>query len=277
MKFCYRRKWLVVAAAVCLLPTATMAESQSLEQRIERLERIVQGQGLTALLSRVDQLQNEIQRLNGDNEALNHQLQQLQNSQREMYMDLEQRLEARPAVPAESESPSIAVPTIPTLSPDADSDADFLTDPPPSFEDESAESQAPVAPVSEEDGEASYQSALQTLRSGQYDEAIQILNAFPEQYPNSEYLPNVYYWRGEAYYVTRNFEQAITSFQIVIDQYSSSDKVGDALLKRGFSEYELGQIDKARTTLNQVIATYPDTSVARLARVRLDRIQQESR
>ncbi len=277
MKFCYRRKWLVVAVAVCLLPTVTMAESQSLEQRIERLERIVQGQGLTALLSRVDQLQNEIQRLNGDNEALNHQLQQLQNSQREMYMDLEQRLESRPAVPAESERPSTAVPTSPALPTDSDSDADFLMDAPPSLEDESAQSQAPLASVSGEDGETSYQQALQTLRSGEYDEAIQILNAFPEQYPGSDYLPNVYYWLGEAYYVTRNFEQAITSFQIVIEQYSASDKVGDALLKRGFSEYELGDIDKAAMTLNQVVATYPETSVARLARVRLDRIQQESR
>lgn len=277
MKFCYRRKWLVVAAAVCLLPTATMAESQSLEQRIERLERIVQGQGLTALLSRVDQLQNEIQRLNGDNEALNHQLQQLQNSQREMYMDLEQRLESRPAVPAESERPSTAVPTSPALPTDSDSDADFLMDAPSSLEGESAQSQAPLASVSGADGETSYQQALQTLRSGEYDEAIQILNAFPEHYPGSDYLPNVYYWLGEAYYVTRNFEQAITSFQIVIEQYSASDKVGDALLKRGFSEYELGDIDKAAMTLNQVVATYPETSVARLARVRLDRIQQESR
>lgn len=277
MKFCYRKKWLAVAVAVCLLPTTTMAESQSLEQRLERLERIVQGQGLTALLSRVDQLQNEIQRLNGDNEALNHQLQQLQNRQREMYMDLEQRLESAPVIPAETEQPFAPEPASPALPTDADPAADLLMEPPASHDDEIAESQATTDVISDEDGEASYQLALQTLRSGQYDEAVEILTAFPQQYPSSDYLPNVYYWLGEAYYVTRNFEQAITSFQRVIDQYSSSDKVGDALLKRGFSEYELGEIDKAAMTLNQVIATYPETSVARLARVRLDRIQQESR
>jgi TolA-binding protein len=63
----------------------------------------------------------------------------------------------------------------------------------------------------------------------------------------------------------------------VIDQYPSSTKVPDALLKRGFSEDEMGDSQRAIATLNSVIEQYPDTSAARLAKVRLDRIKQQSR
>jgi len=52
--------------------------------------------------------------------------------------------------------------------------------------------------------------------------------------------------------------------------------VADAMLKQGFSQYELGQVDVAIQNLEKVIAEYPTTSAARLAKVRLDRIQKEA-
>ncbi len=66
------------------------------------------------------------------------------------------------------------------------------------------------------------------------------------------------------------------AFNKVISIYPDSNKVSDALLKRGFSEYETGDTNKAQSTLNQVIAQYPETSASRLAKVRLDRIQQNA-
>lgn len=138
--------------------------------------------------------------------------------------------------------------------------------------------QAPdESPVAVENGEAAYQAALQTLRSGQYEQAITALAAFPEQYPNSNYLPNTYYWQGEAQYVLRNFDAAVVSFQTVLDKFPISSKVADATLKMGFSQYELGQVDVAKATLAKVIESYPNTSASRLAKVRLDKIEQETR
>jgi len=66
------------------------------------------------------------------------------------------------------------------------------------------------------------------------------------------------------------------AFDKVLSNYPDSNKVSDALLKRGFSEYETGDTGKAQETLNLVIQKYPDTSASRLARVRLDRIQQNA-
>lgn len=252
---------------LCLSPiiNTASADEAALNQRIERLERIIQGQGLVSLLSRVDQLQSEIQRLNGDNEALRHELEQMQDRQRKLYLDLDQRL---------LEQASTPVQPVQTLEPDAvmPTEPEVVTPVPVETSEQPTESIPPVAPVAVENGEAAYQAALQTLRSGQYQEAVTALSAFPQQYPQSMYLPNAYYWQGEANYVLRQFEPAISSFQKVINEFPASTKVADATLKLGFSQYELGQVDQAKSTLSSVISEYPNTSAARLAKVRLERI-----
>ncbi|MFW5450876.1 MAG: tol-pal system protein YbgF [Methylophagaceae bacterium] len=271
-----------LAFAILLSPmmaNIAWADEAALTQRIDRLERIIQGQGLVSLLGRVDQLQNEVQRLNGDNESLRHEIELMQRRQRELYLDIDQRLQAQAAAPApvvtEIEAPSVLEPEQPA----ADNQVPAIEPVPavePTAEMETETSAPETSPVAVENGEAAYQSALQILRSGQYEQAVVALSAFPEQYPHSNYLPNAYYWQGEASYVLRNFDAATVAFQTVIDQYPASSKVADATLKLGFSQYELGQSDSAKTTLMNVMEQYPNTSASRLAKVRLDRIKQET-
>jgi tol-pal system protein YbgF len=260
---------------VTALPAVSAAEDSStilLEKRVERVERIIQGQGLMNLISRVDQLQTEVQRLNGENETLRHELEQMKKRQREMYIDLDDRIQqAQVAVPA-PEAPVNAEPDVPVISDnEVQSTTPVMSDTTPTLPASSAVPSS--SPTVVETGEAAYQAALQTLRSGQYEEAITALKGFPEQYPGSPYLPNAYYWQGEAKYVLREFSDAAALFQIVLDQFPESNKVADALLKRGFSEQEMGETTKATDTLNKVISDYPDSSAAKLAKSRLARIQ----
>lgn len=248
-------------------------DAEPLQQRVERIERIIQGQGLMNLITRVDQLQNEVQRLNGDNEVLRHQLEQMQQRQREMYLDLDQRLQQAGTVPATADAARASSTDAAGGADRGDQDEQAIVDP---ASPDLVPSQA-SGPAAVENGEAAYQAALQSLRSGQYEQAAAALAAFPMEYPGSIYEPNAYYWQGEAKYVMRQFAEAAALFQIVIDQYPDSDKVADALLKRGFSEDEMGDSSRAAATLQAVVDQYPDTSAARLARVRLDRINQQTR
>jgi len=262
MQFNGKKSVISAVILAATLPGISWAEeAEPLQQRVERLERIIQGQGLMNLITRVDQLQAEVKRLNGENESLRHELEQMQKRQREMYIDLDERLQKQ----AQTTPPQPVMPV-------TDSEAPLTETP-----DETTDSEQMPAPGSTpaavESGEAAYQAALQTLRSGQYEEAIAALQAFPEQYPGSTYLPNVYYWQGEAKYVLRQFADAAALFQIVIDQYPSSSKVPDALLKRGFSEQEMGDTQRATNTMQQVIDLYPDSSAAKLAKVRLENSQ----
>lgn len=267
------KKLAVIGIISLMMPNnAVWADEAALMQRIERLERIIQGQGLVSLLGRVDQLQNEVQRLNGDNESLRHQIETMQTRQRELYIDLDGRLQKQTAAPVTPVTTDGVEPTTldnaPTTEPAIPTEAITpvvdtpTTDNTPTIE---------TAPVAVENGEAAYQAALQTLRSGQYEQAITALEKFPADYPQSSYLPNAYYWQGEANYVLRDFNKAITAFTKVVNDFPASSKVADATLKLGFSQFDI-----AKTTLTSVVQNYPNTSAARLAQVRLDRINNES-
>lgn len=270
-----------------LISNVTWADEAVLNERIARLERIVKGQGLVSLLGRVDQLQNEVQRLNGDNETLRHQLDAMKRRQREMYIDLDRRMQAPNASPAEGVGPNLSsgaktkqavtAESIDITQPEVAVVEKPIATKKVKVADNKPQVVLPASPVAIENGEAAYQAALQTLRGGQYEEAITALSAFPEQYPQSSYLPNAYYWQGEANYVLRNFDAAIKAFQTVIEQFPVSSKVADATLKQGFSQYELGQVELAKINLSRVIEQYPSTSAARLAKVRLERIGKETR
>lgn len=272
-------RWLkITLMSAALLPAVSLAEEATpLSDRVDRLERILKSQGLTAMLGRVDQLEREIQKLRGENEELNHRIEEIRESQREMYVDLDERLSKQSETLEQAQSsPQRGMPDQGAAEQavrDADAELGEVEDNQAATQSSSDDGSTPAAV---ENGEAAYQSALKTLRSGQYDQAIEELSAFPEAYPNSEYLPNAYYWRGEASYVVRDFDQAIEAFNTVLNDFPESNKVPDALLKRGFSEYEQDQIAAASATLQSVIDNYPDSSAARLAKVRLDRIAQET-
>ena len=266
------KKALVVALMLTpMISSNVWADEAVLSQRIERLERIIKGQGLMSLIGRVDQLQNEVQRLNGDNESLRHELEIMQKRQRELYLGLDQRLQAQAVVPV-----STVVPTIASKVETPQSTAENPVEPTAAVKNDEQPKLPDSAPVAVENGEAAYQDALQTLRSGQYEQAVTALTAFPDKYPQSSYLPNAYYWQGEANYVLRHFDLAIAAFQNVIDRFPASSKVADATLKQGFSQYELGKVAEAKVTLINVMEQYPNTSAARLAKVRLDRIKQDT-
>ncbi len=94
-------------------------------------------------------------------------------------------------------------------------------------------------------------------------------------FPDSELADNAQYWLAESHYVTKKFEQALGEFETVIEKYPRSRKVPDALLKMGYCNYELKQWGAARDSLKRVQAEYPETTAARLAGQRLQRMDEE--
>ncbi|HEX7770086.1 MAG TPA: tol-pal system protein YbgF, partial [Dokdonella sp.] len=110
-----------------------------------------------------------------------------------------------------------------------------------------------------------------------YAESARRFQAFIDQYPNGSLTGNAYYWLGESYYVTQNYEIAEQSFRTLLERYPDSQKAADALLKTGYAQYEMKQWDQAEATLNQVLQQYPDTTVARLAEGRLRALKLEAR
>ena len=80
------------AQAAPLAPAAAPTPQLSAEQRLARLERMLDNQGLVDLLVRLESLQAEVQRLRGEVEVQTHTIAELKKRQRELYLDIDRRL-----------------------------------------------------------------------------------------------------------------------------------------------------------------------------------------
>ncbi|MEP7247450.1 MAG: tol-pal system protein YbgF, partial [Gammaproteobacteria bacterium] len=125
--------------------------------------------------------------------------------------------------------------------------------------------------------QGAYSVAFDALKASNYPAAIGGFRSFLSMYPTSPLAENAQYWMGEAFYVTRDYEQASTAFRAVGERWPNSRKGADALVKLGFSQYELKRYAEARATLTEVTRRFPDSDAARLATERLSRIPANAR
>ncbi|MGD8999223.1 MAG: tol-pal system protein YbgF [Granulosicoccaceae bacterium] len=237
---------------------AVLLADEALEKRVQRLEQLLEGQGLVDMYMQLQNIQQETRELRGQIEQQSHAIDGLKQRQRDLYLDIDRRLRrlesgaVAPAAPASS-------PSAPAT-PDRPSPASVSKRP---------------APVDTPAADAAYRDAFNLLKEGRYDVAIKRFTAFLAKYPGSAYADNAQYWLGEANYVTRNFQQAVVEFNKVVSNYPQSQKLADALLKIGYCHYELNEMDKARIALNRVVKEHANTTAARLADNRLRRMQLE--
>lgn len=256
------QKGLVLLLGLALAGSA-MARDRELEARVERMERLLQSQTLVDMLTRLDQLQQEVQELRGELEVQTHKVEQLRQQQRKLYVDIDQRLR-RLETGGGGPDVSIAPPEAPAAVPPGAGVAAAAGRPAAS---------APSADAAAE--RAAYEKALDILRDGRYQEAAAAYQKFLQDYPGSRYAANAQYWLAETFYVTRDFDRALQEFSRVIEQYPDAAKVPDAMLKLGYIHYELGKWAEARAMLEDVVKRYPNTTAARLAGDRLERMTKE--
>ena len=210
-----------------------------------------------------------------------HNIERLQQKQRELYSDIDRRLQRLEgaaaggglnadglnAAPLEAApAPAVARPApAPAIRGETESEAP-AADPqaaPLAAAPGRAESQRPPAdPVR---AQARYQRAFQLLKETQYEQALAAFKQFLTDYPDSAYSDNAQYWLAETNYVMQDYAAAIAEYQSLLGAYPDSQKVSHALLKIGYSQAALGQGAVARQTLEKVMALYPGTTVARLA------------
>lgn len=234
------------------------------------------------LVLQVQELQDEVRMLRGRLEEASTEIENLKRRQRDQYLDLDQRISdlrgGQPALSAPPAGPGpVEAAQQPAVSPSAD-----VPEVRPPMETESAvvgigqpDVQSQAAPPSAADEKAAYDKAFQALKELRYADAAEEFRSFLAKYPNSEYAGNAQYWLGESYYVTRNFDIALTAFQDLLDHFPGSSKAPDALLKVGYTHYELEQWDSARAALTQVQERYPDSTLSRLAENRLRSMRME--
>ena len=245
---------LVLAISGCELMQPAPADDpvliklSELERRLQNIERVVQNQSLVNLTQQVSAAERRGDELQGRVEELEHRAGTTGDRQRQLYADLDTRIqELESSIQARA---SVSVMDGGTLPP----------------------GQLPVPNGSDRDN---YQAALELLKAERYEPAAMAFEQFLVAFPDSARADNAQYWLAETHYVTKEYTEALSEFQLVMSKYADSRKVPDALLKMGYCNYELKRWDDARGSLARVQTDYPETTAARLAGQRLQRMEEE--
>lgn len=222
----------------------------AMEARLARTERLLESQGLQEMYLRLESLDAENRSLRGEIEQMRYQVEQMRQRQRELYLDMDQRLQAVESRASGFGSAPVAE-EIPGIS------------------------GMEAAETARMDEQGQYRTAFELLKGGDNTGAINGFNRFLEQYPESGLASNAQYWLGEASYGARNFSQAVREFEKVRTLYPDSSKVADASLKLAYSYYELKKWNSARSVLQEIQERFSDSTAAKLAQKRLERIKRE--
>ena len=135
----------------------------------------------------------------------------------------------------------------------------------------------PATPADPAAEEAAYQAALDTLvERFEAADSARMFRSFIDSYPQSTLIPNAWYWLGESYYVTQNYELAQDAFANLLRDHPGSRKEADAMLKLGYSQIALGDARGGEATLRELTARYPGTDAAAKAESRLRTLALEN-
>ena len=271
---------------------ALRKQVKELEARIAKMEETLNSQALLELYSKVETLEQELGKLNGQIEMLGNENTLLQKRQRDFYIDLDNRLRQIEQQQPQKRSPSshhmepkgapssMAAPAVKEQATAQAADAVMPETPPSEGAVDSgvthdaataaANEPAPVAALTENDA---YKAAFDLFKNGEYANAIAQFESFLQSYPQSNLAPGAAYWIGNARYALRDYQLAIDAQKRLISKYPNSNKVPDAFLNIASSQLEMGDSKASKQTLENLLTKYPQSDAAKKAKQRLANIK----
>lgn len=248
---------LVIAAAAPALAQTPMPDplDDRSAKRIEKMEKVVrelraivfQGRDtgkpvvvqtaetdaqIAALNERISDLEQTIQKMNGQNEVLTHDIDQARrgaDSQKTRADQLEQRLAALEG----------KITTLETAAANA------------------VAAQVPAAPAVAADPATAFKQARQLLLDGDYAGAENAFGGFVDAYPDDAKAPEARYWLGETQFVREAYGDAAGSYLGAVRGWPQTSWAPNAVLKLSRSLVALKKPADACRTLDELAKRYP--------------------
>jgi len=224
------------------------SDIRQLEMRLEKLEKTnlkleeankQQTGSLLDLLTQIESLNQELRKLRGQSEELEHNLQDAKNRQKDFYVDLDTRMRRFETAETAAESAS------------AQKTADKVV----------------IDKVAVEN--SSYEVIYAYYKAANYKKVLESSKEFLGKFPESVRVPNVHYLMGDAYFSLDDFKKSIASYQIIVSKYETSANVPEAWLNIAACQQQLKEAGTAKKTLKMIIAKFPDSKAAVKAKKRL--------
>ncbi len=210
---------------------------------------------LWLLTQKVQKLEEEVRNLRGKVESHDNDIDQLQKDAKNHFVDFDQRLgqvqddvkklngTATPPASSDTTAPQSSN----TVAPNATSNT--------------------TAPAGDEADKVAYIAAYEAYKTGGAAQAIVPMKKFITDYPQSQFVPNAYYWLGEFNLAVTppNFAAASANFKIVMNQYPKTAKAAAATYRLA----TLADVDQhqatAITLMKTLVKNYPGTQEAGFA------------
>lgn len=193
---------------------------------------------LLDLQGQIEGMRGEIARLRGQDEQLAREVSDLQRTQKDVAVAIEERM--RKFEPARVNVDG----------------AEFLANP---------------------EEQRAYEAALASFRRGEFAQAQNAFAGFVARYPQSGYRPLALFWMGNAQYGTRDCTGAINTFRTMLQSAQDHARAPEAVLSIANCQLELKDVPAARRTLEDLIKAYPQSEAAAAAKDRIARLPAEPR
>ncbi|GAB7220432.1 tol-pal system protein YbgF [Vibrio comitans] len=223
--------------------STSKSSSSAKETETERLERLLRNSNRVQanLQQQVDEMSLDVSELRGELERSNHEMRQLIDRQRELFIELDK---VRSEVAKAKQTPA-----------------------------QTAASAPAGKYSSNQDEQKAYQSAVDLiLKNKDYDAATVALEQFKKDFPESVYSPNANYWLGQLYFSKKKDVDSAKAFAAVV-AHKDSNKRADALVKLGDIATRNNSTSAAKKYYQQAVDEYPNTSSANSAKKKLSNLK----
>ena len=227
--------------SACLLSPLAVAEPS-----VAQLEKQINARNaaLLDMQNRVQQQEAAIRKLEGRIQDLSERLSALEKGT------------VRPVAPANGNQPA----------PDTASSAKNGPKPQPDS------TQVTEAKKTAGDPKKIYDDSFASVRDNNFRKAEAGFTELIQNYPDSDLVPNSYYWLGQIYYKEKQYQKARENF-LNVTKYKSCPKRADSIFKLGSIEELLKNPEKAKKFYQVVVNSYKGSAEAVLAQKALDRLK----
>jgi len=264
-------------AGACMLVLAVGAGAQqapvtrggtSIDDRLSRVERLLEGQALFDLVNQIDTLQRELQRMRGELEQHSYELEQLRNRQRDLFVDIDRRLQklegGRTGL-----SPATMAPTVPMVLSDSGDNPplEVLTPATEPIEPDGAEQAPPLSVETQASVDQAAAPAPLSTPSAESQAA-----AAPGAVPGSvatlpagavavdPALAEASYREAFGLLKAGRYDESIAAFNAYLVEFPTSTYADNAQYWLGEAYYVMRQFEAAIGEYQKLIQSYPQSA-----------------
>ncbi len=207
---------------------------------VQQQQTSQQSQIMAELILQVNQLQQEVRQLRGQVEEQDYRIKQLTKQQRELYLDLDRRLQGGAAL-STSETEELSSQTSDIAQNESGSRA-----------------------------QQDYNQAFSLFNEQKYPQAKSAFKSFVADYSNDPLASNAHYLLGQLHFSDKEYAEAEKQFKSVYEKFPDTSIKDKAMLKLAQVQELKGDKAAAKATYQQVSKLFPNTTAGRLAKAKLD-------